>query len=118
MRAAIISAKRRYQERPVRVPAKRSTVVRSPDSSGRFKPSRSRSARSRFWGRYSSANRLICIDEADEQVRYSARSVRAQKKRPGISAADYGKLIGVSGLTVYIWESGKSRPRQAHLPVR
>ena len=48
-------------------------------------------------------------------VRYSARSVRAQRKRLGISAEDYGRLIGVSGLTIYNWEHGKARPRKAQL---
>jgi len=50
-----------------------------------------------------------------EGVRHSARSVRAQRKRLGLSAADYGKLVGVSGLTVYTWEHGTSRPRKAQL---
>ena len=31
----------------------------------------------------------------------------------GLSAADYGRLVGVSALTIYNWESGKSRPRRA-----
>lgn len=44
--------------------------------------------------------------------RFSARSVRAQRRRTGLSAADYAKLIGVSPLTVYNWEHNKSRPRQ------
>ena len=44
-------------------------------------------------------------------VRFSARSVKAQRARLKLSAADYGKLVGVSGLTIYSWESGKSRPR-------
>ncbi len=48
-------------------------------------------------------------------VRHSARSVRAQRKRLGLSAADYGKLVGVSGLTVFNWEHGKARPRQDRL---
>jgi len=48
-----------------------------------------------------------------EGVRFSARSVRAQRRRLGLSAADYGRLVGVSALTIYNWESGKSRPRQA-----
>lgn len=48
-------------------------------------------------------------------VRYSARSVRAQRNRLGLSAADYGRLVGVSGLTIYNWEHGKSRPRKAQL---
>ncbi len=46
-------------------------------------------------------------------VRFSARSVRAQRRRLKLSAADYGKLVGVSSLTVYNWESGKARPRKA-----
>lgn len=47
--------------------------------------------------------------------RYSARSVLAQRKRLGLSAADYGKLIGVTGHTVYKWEHGTSRPRSAQI---
>lgn len=48
-------------------------------------------------------------------MRYSARSVRAQRSRLGLSAEDYGKLVGVSGLTIYNWEHGKARPRKAQL---
>ena len=53
--------------------------------------------------------------EADEMegMRFSARSVKAQRQRLGLSAADYGKLLGVSGLTIYNWEHEKSRPRKA-----
>jgi DNA-binding transcriptional regulator YiaG len=51
-------------------------------------------------------------EEAFEGVRFSARSVKAQRARLKLSAANYGKLVGVSGLTVYSWESGKSRPRK------
>jgi len=50
-----------------------------------------------------------------EGVRFSARSVRAQRKRLGLSAADYGKLVGVSGLTIYSWEHGRARPRKAQV---
>jgi DNA-binding transcriptional regulator YiaG len=50
-----------------------------------------------------------------ENARFSGRSVKAQRTRLGLSAADYGKLVGVSGLTVYNWEHGKSHPRQAQL---
>ena len=41
--------------------------------------------------------------------------MKAQRSRLGLSAADYGKLVGVSGLTIYNWEHEKSRPRQAQL---
>jgi DNA-binding transcriptional regulator YiaG len=50
-----------------------------------------------------------------DSVRFSARSVKAQRSRLGLSAADYGKLIGVSGLTIYNWEHGTSHPRKAQL---
>ena len=52
---------------------------------------------------------------ADEGGRFSARSAKAQRRRTGLSAADYAKLVGVSGLTIYNWENGKSRPRKEQL---
>ena len=54
-------------------------------------------------------------DGADEGGRFSARSVKAQRQRTGLSAADYAMLVGVSGLTIYNWENGKSRPRKEQL---
>jgi DNA-binding transcriptional regulator YiaG len=50
--------------------------------------------------------------QSDDGVRFSARSAKAQRRRTGLSAADYGKLVGVSPLTIYNWEHGKSRPRR------
>jgi DNA-binding transcriptional regulator YiaG len=50
--------------------------------------------------------------ELDNAQRFSARSVRAQRRRTGFSAADYAKLVGVSPLTIYNWEHNKSRPRR------
>ena len=56
------------------------------------------------------------ITEADSaKVRFIAKGVISQRKRLGISAADYGKLIGVTGHTIYKWERGVSRPRRAQL---
>jgi DNA-binding transcriptional regulator YiaG len=54
-------------------------------------------------------------DEPLEGVRFSARSVRAQRQRLGLSQPDYAKLIGVSPMTIYNWESGNSRPRDEQL---
>jgi DNA-binding transcriptional regulator YiaG len=45
--------------------------------------------------------------------RFSSRSVRAQRRRLRLSAADFGRLVGVSGQTIYQWEQGKSRPRRS-----
>jgi DNA-binding transcriptional regulator YiaG len=46
------------------------------------------------------------------ETRFSARSVKAQRQRSGLSAAAYAKLVGVSSLTIYNWEHNKSRPRK------
>ena len=34
----------------------------------------------------------------------------------GLSQPDYAKLVGVSAMTIYNWEAGKSRPRESSLP--
>jgi DNA-binding transcriptional regulator YiaG len=50
--------------------------------------------------------------ESNGEQRFSARSAKSQRRRTGLSAADYAKLVGVSPLTIYNWEQGKSRPRR------
>lgn len=47
-----------------------------------------------------------------EGIRFRADGLRSHRQRLGISAEDYGKLVGVSGLSIYHWESGKVRPRR------
>ena len=59
------------------------------------------------------APKMTEADTAD--VRFTVRSVKSQRKRLGISAADYGKLIGVTPHTVYKWEHGASKPRRTQL---
>ncbi|MBI1373143.1 MAG: hypothetical protein GC159_10470 [Phycisphaera sp.] len=54
------------------------------------------------------------IEKADE-VRYSPKWVARHRAKLGLSAENYGKLVGVSGLTIYNWEAGKSRPRKKQL---
>ncbi len=54
-------------------------------------------------------------EEPTDAVRFSARSVKAQRSRLGLSAKDYAMLVGVSPLTIYNWEQGKSRPQKAQL---
>jgi DNA-binding transcriptional regulator YiaG len=53
--------------------------------------------------------------EEGPKIRFSARSVVAQRKRLGLSAAAFGQLAGVSAITVYNWENGKSKPRASQL---
>jgi DNA-binding transcriptional regulator YiaG len=47
--------------------------------------------------------------------RFSPTWLRKHRAKLGISAADYAKLVGVSGLTIYNWEKGKNKPRAAQL---
>lgn len=47
-----------------------------------------------------------------KSFRYTARGVRAQRDRLGLSAEDFGRLLGVSSQAVYNWEHGTARPRQ------
>ena len=50
-------------------------------------------------------------------VRFTAKGVHSNRARLGISAADFGKLIGVSAQTIYKWEHGLARPRKRQLAV-
>jgi len=46
---------------------------------------------------------------------FSAKAVAADRARLELSAADYGELVGVSGLTIYNWEKGKTEPREPQI---
>ena len=50
-----------------------------------------------------------------EGARFSAAGVKAHRDRMQLSASDYAQLVGVSPLTIYNWEHGRSRPRQQQL---
>ena len=42
--------------------------------------------------------------------RFSPTRLAAHRTKLGISAASYGKLVGMSGAAVYLWEKGEARP--------
>ena len=54
--------------------------------------------------------------EVLQKARLRVSGLKAHRARLGLSAKDYGKLMGVSGLTIYHWEAGKSKPRRSQLP--
>ena len=54
------------------------------------------------------------IDGASRSV-FSPKAVSAERERLELSAADYGELVGVSALTIYNWEKGKTSPQAAQL---
>jgi DNA-binding transcriptional regulator YiaG len=68
-------------------------------------------------GRGGSRTAAPLAAEPDEgpQLRFSAKGLAAQRKRLGLSAASVAKILGVSALSVYKWESGKTRPRARQL---
>ena len=53
--------------------------------------------------------------EKAEKVRFSPKFVKSHREKLGLSAADYARLVGVSALTIYNWEQGKSKPRAQQL---
>lgn len=48
-------------------------------------------------------------------LRFRVAGFANLRKKLGLSAADMGKLIGVSAQSVYHWETGKTRPRASQL---
>jgi DNA-binding transcriptional regulator YiaG len=53
--------------------------------------------------------------EIVQKARLRVSGLKAHRARLGLSAQNYGKLMGVSGLTIYNWEAGKSKPRRSQL---
>ncbi len=49
------------------------------------------------------------------KLRFRADGLKKHRERLGLSATDAAKLIGVSAITLYNWESGKTRPRAGQL---
>ena len=49
------------------------------------------------------------------RLRFSAKRLAAQRARLGLSAQAFGALVGVTGQSIYKWESGSARPRASQL---
>lgn len=52
-----------------------------------------------------------------QALRFSGKGLASQRRRLGVSAEDFGLLVGVSGQSIYNWETGKARPLAKHLPA-
>ncbi len=50
-----------------------------------------------------------------EGARFAPRWVRAHREKIGFSQADYAALVGVSPMTIYNWEHGKTKPGKEQL---
>ena len=53
--------------------------------------------------------------DAATRVRFVAKGLRSQRNRLGLSAADFGKLVGVSAQSIYNWEHEVAHPRSEQL---
>lgn len=51
----------------------------------------------------------------DESLRFRASGLASHRKRLGVSADGFAKLIGVSAQTVYNWEAGQTKPRASQM---
>ena len=49
--------------------------------------------------------------ESGRKMRFVAKGLKSQRARLGLSAAEYGKLVGVTAQSVYNWERGVATPR-------
>ena len=48
--------------------------------------------------------------DSPTRLRFSAKRLAAQRQRMGLSAAEFGLLVGVTGQSIYKWEAGEVRP--------
>jgi DNA-binding transcriptional regulator YiaG len=53
--------------------------------------------------------------DGGRSLRFSPARLAVQRQRTGLSAALFGKLVGTSGQTIYLWEQGKTRPNAENL---
>jgi len=48
-------------------------------------------------------------------LRFRPKGLASLRERLGLSARECGLLLGVSGQSIYLWESGRARPSAKHL---
>lgn len=51
----------------------------------------------------------------DRRIRFVAKGLRTLRARLGLSAEEFGRLVGVSGQSVYNWERRKAIPRRTQV---
>jgi len=55
--------------------------------------------------------------DAPQKIRFVAKGLKSQRARLGLSAAEFGRLVGVSAQSIYNWEQGHATPRAGQLAV-
>jgi DNA-binding transcriptional regulator YiaG len=54
-------------------------------------------------------------NEDTTRVRFTPKGLSSERRRLGLSADDFGKLVGVSAQSIYNWEQKVVRPRKNHV---
>jgi|SRR6185369_3825472 len=68
-------------------------------------------------GRKAAAATTEIDENAAGGLRFRAKGFAAHRRRLGLSAAQAGALLGVSGQSIYHWEAGKAKPRASQMPA-
>ena len=63
----------------------------------------------------SGSDRRSAGAEPERRMRFNAKGLATHRTKLGLSAADYGRLVGVTGQTIYKWEQGGAKPRMSQL---
>ncbi|WP_432798971.1 helix-turn-helix domain-containing protein [Poriferisphaera sp. WC338] len=59
---------------------------------------------------------VTAASDSDVAVKsISSKRIASQRKKLGLSAADFALLVGASMQSVYFWEQGRTKPRTAQL---
>jgi len=58
---------------------------------------------------------VAAADSPVKPLRFTAKGLSAHRNRLGLSAADFGRILGVSAQSIYNWERGLARPRAEQL---
>ena len=57
------------------------------------------------------------VAESNIPLRFRADGLRSLRTKLGLSAEQAGQLLGVSGQSIYAWETKRSTPRRSQLPA-
>jgi DNA-binding transcriptional regulator YiaG len=57
----------------------------------------------------------VSSDSPSKRVRFVAKGLRTQRSRLGLSATQFGNLVGVSAQSIYNWERESAYPRGEQL---
>src|SRR5664279_5153278 len=61
------------------------------------------------------ARPAVSSESTAKRVRFTAKGLRSQRNRLGLSASEFGKLLDVSAQSVYNWERELAHPRAEQL---